>query len=212
MAASVAGHAAVLALIAVHAPRLRVPQPQSGPPEAIIPVLIMPRTPPPTAAAGSRPAPIRLHRRPQRFALEPPSVSPLLTPQAEQSPRPAPSEGPRVLNLPSAQDVLAANARKALRGRLGCANAQALGLSRAEREACENQLAAGARDAEFPGIGIDADKATILARAAARKQADYDYKRGGVPPGTPGGNDPSQRWRVNVPPTASDRGRRGPDY
>ena len=71
MAASVAVHAVLLTAVALHAPRLKVPPEEPGLPEAVIPVLILPRAPPPTAAPGARPTPIRLHRRPQRFAEEP---------------------------------------------------------------------------------------------------------------------------------------------
>ena len=183
VAASIAAHVAVLTVVALHAPRLRIPQPEPGMPEAIIPILIMPRAPPPAAAPGSKPAPIRLHRRPQRFALEPLPLKPLVAPEVEAAPQPAPSPGPKVLNVPSAEDALAANARKALRGRLGCDSPS---LSRAEREACEDRFASGARDAEFPGLGLEAGKAGDLAKAGARKEADFKYRRSQFGPGVSG--------------------------
>jgi len=186
VAASLAVHIAVIAVLALHAPRLRIPAAESGPPEAIIPVLIMPRAPPPAAAPGSKPAPIRLHRRPQRFTLEPLPVNPLIAPETEQASKAAAAPGPRVLTMPSSQDAVAANARKALRGRLGCSSANLLSLSRAEREACEDALAAGGKQADFPGLGLDRDKAAGLAAAAARREADYKYKRN-IPQATPGG-------------------------
>jgi hypothetical protein len=76
-----------------------------------------------------------------------------------------------------------------LRGRVGCANAAALGLSRAEREACEDRFAAGARDAEFQGLGLARSKLDDLARAAARREAAFRYKRGlpGPPVPVPAG-------------------------
>ena len=125
---------------------------ESGPPEAIIPILIMPRTPPPSAAPGAKPTQIRLHRRPQRFADEPPPVAPLVVPTKERgSPGQPPGRRPAVkLTLP----------RRGRPGRqrpqrpaqpVGCANPTAAGLTRAEREACEDRLAAGAATRRSPG-------------------------------------------------------------
>ncbi|WP_293905657.1 hypothetical protein [Phenylobacterium sp.] len=187
MAASVAVHAALLAVLALHAPRLRVPVYASGPPEAVIPVLIMPRTPPPAAAPGAQPQPIRLHRRPQPFALEPLPVTPLVAPTLDAPRPPGPTApGPRIVSPPTQEDAIAVNAGRALRGKLGCANASLMNLSRAEREACEDQLAAGAKQADYLGTGIDADKAGALAAAARRKDADFRYMRAPGGPGTVG--------------------------
>jgi hypothetical protein len=197
VAASLAVHAAVIAVLWLQAPRLRVPVSELGPPEAIIPVLIMPRAPPPAAAPGTKPAPIRLHRRPQRFALEPLPIKPLAAPETPQAPKAASAPGPRTLTLPSSEDPIAANARKALRGRLGCSSANLMNLSRAEREACENGLAAGGREAPFPGLGVDRDKARTLDAAAARREADYNYKRS-IKPSAPAGA--SLPWDTNRGP------------
>lgn len=182
VAVSLAAHAVVLGLIALHAPRLRAPQlPPSGPPEAIIPVLIMPRALPPSAEAGVAPEPLRLHRRRTRFSDEALPVAPLVAPtESSTAARPAETTGPRMLTLPRYEDTLADNARRALRGRLNC---DSPGLSRAEREACQDRFAAGGRDAAFPGLGIEAGKESDLARAARRKEEDFRYKRsapGGV--------------------------------
>lgn len=176
MAASVAVHAALLAAVALHAPRLRAPPPESGPPEAVIPVLILPRTPPPSASAGAKPAPIRLHRRPQRFADEAPPIAPLVAPTETRSAesRTAQPTGPRVLTLPSQEDAFAANARNALRSRLNCDDAK---LTRAERERCLDSFGAAGRNAPVLGLGIDRDKASGLEAAARRKEQDYGYKR-----------------------------------
>jgi hypothetical protein len=181
VAASVAAHAVLLGLVAVQTPRLSVPTPPSGPPEAIIPVLIMPRVPAPAATPGARPSPIRLHRRPQRFNLDELPLAPLVTPQVvEERPRSLPSTGPVRATPSPAADALAENARRALRGRLDCNSPS---LTRAEREACRERFARGARDAPFLGLGLDRDKAGDLAAAAARKEQDFNYRRtttGGV--------------------------------
>ena len=45
LAASTAAHVAVLALMAIHAPQLRIPDEPGGPPTPIIPILILPKAP-----------------------------------------------------------------------------------------------------------------------------------------------------------------------
>lgn len=186
-ATSLAVHAVALAIVWFQTARLPPPPSESGPPEPIIPILIMPRVPPAATADGSRPTTIRLHRRPQRFVTDDTTVAPLIAPETVEAPRPPPPSGPVAVARPTAEETVATGARNALRGRLGCANAAALGLSRAEREACENGLAAGARDAAFPGLGIDADKAKGLAAAAAQRERDFKYMRSTGAPGTTGG-------------------------
>ena len=172
-AASVALHAALIAVVATYAPRLIMPDVASGPPEPIIPVLIMPRTPPAATGPNAKPAPIRLHRRPQRFAPPETEIAPLVIPQAPVV-RPSARPVNRPTTLPASRDAVADNVARTLRGRLGCANPAS--LSRAEREACEDQLAAGARDAAFTGLGIARDKAAELDRTATRKAADVKWR------------------------------------
>src|SRR5690348_14940877 len=94
VAASAAAHLAVLAILTTYTPILKIPPMQSGPPEPIIPVLILPRVPPP-AAGEAAPAPIRLHRRPQRFRLEELPLAPLPVPATPAPAAAAPSEGPK---------------------------------------------------------------------------------------------------------------------
>jgi hypothetical protein len=184
VAASLAAHVVLAGLVVLHVPRLRIPEVQSGPPEPIIPILILPRTPPAAAAPDGKPTPIRLHRRQTRFS-EPPPVAPLVTPaQPESAPRPAPAPGPKTLVIPPYEDALAANARNALRSRRNCDDPS---LSRLEREACQERYFAGGRDAPQLGLGIEPGKESDLARAARRKEQDYGYKRSaGGGPGTTG--------------------------
>ena len=185
VAGSLAGHAVLVTLLVLHAPRLRMPEVVSGPPEPIIPILIMPRTPPAASAPDGQPTPIRLHRRQTRFSEPPPPVAPLVAPERpDAAQRPAVATGPKVLTLPTSQDALAANARNALRSRRNCDDPA---LSRSEREACQERAFAGGRDAPPLGLGIEAGKASDLARAALRKEQDYGYKRSaGGGPGTTG--------------------------
>ena len=63
IAGSAVAHLAVLTVVALHAPTLFIPSEPGGPPEPIIPVLLMPRLPPPAPSTGVKPGPIRLHRR-----------------------------------------------------------------------------------------------------------------------------------------------------
>lgn len=185
VAASVAAHAVLATLLVLNAPRLRTPVLQSGPPEAIIPILIMPRTPPPSALSGAAPTQVRLHRRTTRFSDQPPAIAPLAAPPQQHAPARPATPGPKTITPPSPDDALAVNARNALRGKLGCDSQT---LSRAEREACMDRFADAARDAPFVGLGVNRDKAAGLDAAAARRERDYKYQRGIKPtsPPTPG--------------------------
>ena len=193
-AASLAVHAALLTLVALHAPRLIAPPVASGPPDAVIPVLIVARIPPPHASRNAQATPLRLHRRPQRFADETLPIAPLIVPAVEVE-RPAPVEPARSTSGQPAQEALAANVRGALRSRAGCDSPN---LTRAEREGCLDRLGAGAGDAPFLGLGVERGKAGALGRAAARREADYRYQRG--LPGPP----------VPVPVGAGWNGQRSP--
>lgn len=73
--------------------------------------------------------------------------------------------------------------RAALRhGTVGCANPQAVGLTRAERELCDEKFGKGAKDAAFAGLGLNPDKQRLLDATGARKDADYRYKYSQAPP------------------------------
>lgn len=173
VAISLVVHAVVLTALFLHAPRLRPPPDElAGPPEPIIPVLILPRVPPPEA--GGPPAPIRIHQRRLRTPPHELPVAPLVTPRAE--PAPAPAQAPAQTARALQDEAVAASARQALRtGLVGCANPGL--LSREEREKCDEGLARGARDAAFPGLGLERDKTRDLERAGARREADYRYLR-----------------------------------
>ena len=208
-AASLAVHAAVLTLVALHAPRLIAPPVASGPPDAVIPVLIVARIPPPHASRNAQATPIRLHRRPQRFADETLPIAPLVVPAVEVD-RPAPVEPARSTSGQPAQEALAASVRGALRGRVGCDNPD---LTRAERDGCLERLGAGAGEAPFLGLGVERSKAGELAAAAARRERDFKYQRSAGPPGTTGAGPSANGSAVgrgnNLPgSTAKDIGAR----
>jgi hypothetical protein len=177
-AASAAAHIAVLAVLALQAPMLRTADQDSGPPLSVIPVLLTPKTPP---ATSGRPSPIRLHRRPQRFAPNPPPIAPLPIPP--EPARPA-LHGETVHPAPLPQSPKM-ELRATLRvSPVGCANPDAVGLTPAEREACYAQLGKGARTTPFPGLGLSAAKQAEFDRAEAHKEACRAYRDspGGQPP------------------------------
>jgi len=82
------------------------------------------------------------------------------------------------------------------RSYVGCANADAVALTRAERDLCDERFGKGAKDAQFAGLGLKADKQRALDAAGARKEDDYKYKYGAVPngggPGGPLGASPRE--------------------
>jgi len=152
IAASALAHAVLLTVLALHAPSLMIPSEPGGPPEPVIPLLLMPRLPPsPAAAPGERPGVIRLHRRQLRTpSLESP-VAPLPAPQpapaAPQPPMPAPAALPSRPSLPEGpRERLGAALRHSA---IGCANPQAAGLTREERAACEERFGSGSKAAPY---------------------------------------------------------------
>jgi len=183
-AVSAVAHVVVLTILALQTPMLRLPAEERGPPEAIIPILIMPRTPPPTGA-NARPAPIRLHRRPQRNLPHDlpiaPVPAPAPSPAASATARPNPPLHPAPLPEGPKGDM-----RSALRrSPVGCGNDLAVGLNRAERDLCDESLGKGAKDAEFipPGAGMTAAKRALLDQAAAAREArKAAQERPGGPP------------------------------
>jgi hypothetical protein len=182
--ASLVAHLTVGVVILLQRTSLPVPPELGGPPEAIIPILILPKTPPATAGRKAELQPIRLHRRPQPFV--PPDVTPAPiappTPQTTAPARSAPAALPALHPAPQPEGPKG-DVRTALRGSyVGCANAQAVGLNRAELDACDEKFGKGAKDAQFVGLGLSSDKQRLLDAAGARKEGDYKYKHGQAPP------------------------------
>lgn len=178
IAASAIAHLAVVIVALLQRPTLVIPQGESGPPEAIIPILIMPKTPPPAAGHATRPSPIRLHRRPQPFLPPEAPTAPIAppAPPAAQAAPPAP-RGPVALHPSPLPEGPKGDARAALRaGTPGCANRDAVGLNRAERDLCDEKFGKGAKDTAFAGLGLSPDKQRLLDAAGAKKESDYRFK------------------------------------
>ncbi len=188
--ASVTAHLAVVVVLALQRPMLGMPIEQGGPPPAIIPILLMPHTPPPVAGRQARPSPIRLHRRPQRF-IAPDAPTAPIAPPSPPAPSAAPPRPAPVAIHPAPQPAgPTGDVRTALRqGAPGCANQLAVGLNRAERDLCEEKLGKGAKDAPYleAGLGMSPAKKALLDSAAAAKESYKKYKEGA---GTPGAGDP----------------------
>lgn len=171
LALSAAFHLLLVVAVVLHSPSLVIPPESSGPPEPIIPVLLTPRTPP---APSGPPAPIRLHRRPQPFA-PPPPIAPLPAPAVQPSRPSAP--GPVAIHPAPLPESPKSDLKAALRASpVGCANPDAVGLTRAEREACFEQLGKGAKTAAFPGLGLAREKQEAFDREAEHKEACRAYK------------------------------------
>jgi hypothetical protein len=180
-------HIIVVAIVALQSPMLRIPPEPAAPPVAVIPVLLLPRTPP--AAGQQAPAPIRLHRRPQPFL--PPDVRP--APIAPPAPPAAPAavaapKGPVAVFHPAPlPEGPKGDLRAALRhSGVGCANEQAVGLNKAERDLCDQKLGDVRNAPTFAtGTELTAEKRRLLDAQAAAREADYRYKRDNIipPPG-----------------------------
>lgn len=200
IAVSAVAHAGLLALVALQSPRLVMPRELAGPPEPVIPVLLAPRAPP--ARVGARraqPDAIRLHRRALRGASAPLPIPPLPepeelpTPPAAPPPRPASDFHPAPLPESPRSDL-----RAALRsGPTGCANPDAVGLTKAERQVCEQRLGGLARITPYKGLGLSAAKQADFDRAASAKEAAVRARNAPVPAGNiPGAGGAGQSWQV----------------
>ena len=180
IAASLIAHALVLGVAAVQAPTLFVPQEETGPPEPIIPILLMPRTPPP-ADGTPAPSPIRLHQRALRpLPDEQDRPPPVVIPQAPPA-TPAPPPGPVTTEAVPAEVQQKADVRTALQGLIGCRDPDSPGLTPEQRDRCRQRLAVGSKDAPYLGSGASAAKQQLLTAAGAKKEADYKYSRAPLP-------------------------------
>jgi hypothetical protein len=189
--ASLIAHVAVGVFLLAQHPTLQMRVGEQGPPQAIIPILLVPRTPPPAAGKVAPSQPIRLHRRPQPFVppdVTPAPIAPPTPPAAAPAAPPAPKAPPALHPAPMPEGPTG-EVRTVLRqSAVGCANPNAVGLTRAEREICDEHLGKGAKDAPFTGLGLAADKQRLLDAAGAKKEADHRYKYGPSTQGVPIGS------------------------
>lgn len=211
VAASVLAHLGVLTAVLLQHPTLTIPIEPGGPPEAIIPVLILPRTPPPMGGRGVKPAPIQLHQRLLHTTPEQAPVAPVViaTPKPVETPVQAPGpvtarEAPQALPPPS--DAV----RATLRTTLGCTDIR---LSREERAGCQERLGRGARDAPYFAQPMAGEKRAAYdeagaAKLAARATLERPLSRPGPPQPTDYDGNPYMSGAgqdilgpVNLPPS-----------
>jgi len=147
IAASAVAHAVLLAAALLYRPHLTSPiELAASPMETVIPVLMTPRSHvarPRQARAAA--VPLTRPARPARSA--PPAAPGLPAPQTAETAPPFPSaraaEG-------QGEAAAAPDIRAALRhSAIGCSSALRAGLSRDEREGCDEKLAAGVKTAPF---------------------------------------------------------------
>jgi hypothetical protein len=174
-------HLALLGFLALRHPELR-----SYAPPPVLEIQVVPRYLPspsartaPNQAAAQRPLRPRQAQRPAAQS----SVAPLLAPAA---PSPGPSterEGaPATAGSPP---PVSSGLREALRrSPVGCANADAVILDKAERERCMEMFGKGAKDAPFIPPPMARDKRRAFDAAAARKEANRRYRESNIPAGT----------------------------
>ena len=185
VAASLIAHVAVGVFLVAQHPTLQMRIGEQGPPQAIIPILLMPKTPPPSAGKVAPSQPIRLHRRPQPFV--PPDVTPAPiappTPPAAAPAAPPPPKAVPALHPAPMPEGPKGEVRTVLRqSAVGCANPNAVGLTRAERDLCDERMGKGAKDAAFTGLGLSAEKQRLLDAAGARKESNERYKSAPMTP------------------------------
>lgn len=182
IAASIAAHLGVLVVVLLQRPTLRIPVEPSGPPQAIIPILMMPRLPAPAAGTGTAPAPIQLHRRPPRNADDFPPIPPLVIPTEEKpvdAPAPVRAEATPKVQAPPGPSPDAV--RATLRATLGCSSDSKLGgFSREDRAGCAERLGRGARDATYLAPALSPEKRAILDQAGSAKMAQKNADERGI--------------------------------
>jgi hypothetical protein len=186
-AISVAVHALLLSALWLYAPRFEHPRESAGPPEPVIPVLILPRPPPAPPGSHEKPQPIRLHRRRLHPELpETPEVAPLVAPRAPEQPPEAPGAQahvrPRATVQPSPSGQIAAALRASP---VGCANLDL--LSPDEREACLARLGRGAAGAPYLPPMVDRGKQAALDEAARDRNPAGPIPAGPALPGSDSG-------------------------
>lgn len=150
IAASVLAHACVLVAALLQRPHLPSPiESAGGPAPKVIPIFLMPRR----SHAAPEPARAPQATRPLA-ALRAQAAAPLSQRSAENAPPSAPPTAQG--GVTSAEGAAGGDPRLVLRrGAAGCASSAVLGMTRAERDRCDEELAAGSRTAPVLTIALD---------------------------------------------------------
>lgn len=194
IAASALAHLAVLVVALLQKPMLPLPPAEfAGPPQAIIPILLLPRAPARTAGGPPQPGELRLHRRPQRpiegaLPVAPLPAAPAPTRPAERAATPASAPAGQAPGASGGPDL-----SLALRhGAAGCANASLVGMSRAERERCDERLGRAMASAPYLPAAIEPRIRAYYDAVAEAKKPDPQP----VHPALEGGFGPAQMDRA----------------
>jgi hypothetical protein len=180
IAASILAHLGVLTAVLLQRPTLTIPDEPSGPPQAIIPILILPRTPGPVAGRAGRPTPIQLHRRPQRSLPTETPVAPIVVPAARAAETPAQVQAPAALKAPQQPPAPPDAVRATLRAGLGCTEQRLAAMSREERAGCLERLGRGAQAAPYIAPSLSPEKRALLDQAGAAKSAQRQAMEHGI--------------------------------
>jgi len=206
---SATAHVTLLIALVLWKTVLIIPDEPAGPPEAIIPILLLPRTPP-AVAGGAQQGQLQLHRRAPRFAPVPPPAAPVTTAAAlAAAPPAAPNAAPPWPTAESRPGLApTADLRAALRhGAVGCANRAS--LSRTERDLCDERFAKGvAAEAFIPAPLNPLKRAHYDAVVEAKKPDGQPVPQ--QPPGSLGMFDADHRGRTGHPPAIGCRVPFGP--
>ncbi len=189
VAASLVGHGLVLVLLGLTArppPPVQMSEPDVVPLDIWMPTRIPVRRSAPTGAQAMA-SPLSPRRaRPMVPSSDAPTLS-LPVPAGPTGPAPESAAGAHPAPLPSPdQDGL----RRALRGSpVGCSNRDVVGLTRREREACDDAYARGRAGDPFIEPPMDARKRAAFDAEAARKERIRKRKEAPPPHGiTPSDN------------------------
>ncbi|NBB14628.1 hypothetical protein GVN21_04540 [Caulobacter sp. SLTY] len=189
-AGSVVAHGLVFLLLGLDSPGLRAPAQNDV--EAFELSLVSPNLQPRPLPAGPDGQP-RIGE-PGRQAIAPPAYVPPSAPLPSPILAPSPDQGRAIPGANDIQRRAAApfiddspDARRVLRGTYGCAYADDLDLTPAEREDCRKRYAD--RPAPPVGLATPGDKRSRWDRQAAKQRADREWREN---PTVPVGTDESQ--------------------
>jgi len=202
VAGSVVGHAAFLIVLGLASPTVREVFVDPAPPPPVIVELFRPPPPPRearrTAVSSPAPSPVR-----PRFVAPQPlraAVAPLPMAPVQKSPAPPAATQSRT-GSGSGMGIAPGQPGGYLRGALrrstvGCANDEAVGLTRREREGCDERLGKGAKDAPFIPAPMAAAKragfdAVAAEKARARERREKPVPMGIDPRANAGGGSPA---------------------
>jgi hypothetical protein len=184
---SALGHLALFTLVGLQTPQLRemiVPA-QPALELRLIPPVRRHQAP---AAAAAKAAPVQ----PRPSPTPPKGVATLPIPPAAPAPRGASGIGTSYAPAPLPATP-GADLKKALRAfSPGCRNADAVGLTRRERDACDERLGRGSQTATYIPDPMDRAKRGAFDAQAAKDDAYRRYKQGNVPPAVKPGSEPGK--------------------